>query len=518
MGVPDLGTIEDSRWQNLVPCNDYQGVNPGHVYEETKTGNLQIRTVNLVGKLMERERIMSQKYLLVLVVTCWLTPAHAAILTVGPGGTHATIQAAVDGALVAPGTDEIRIRTGTFTENLDITPAGRGNNLTISGGWNAPFDTRDGSPSIVDGDANGRVVNISLGTGDQLVFENLKFQNGNSSLGAGMLIVQDGGSVLRISDCEVINNIAEADRAESGGLKVSVNEGSTFSLFDSRIADNQSVCTGTVDCREAGMGLQADGGSLVVISRNQFNDNSVTMTEGSAFSGGASLSATDSTYLVMEDNQFVGNSVTGTANTIVGIGLALSGNGIKEARRNRVEANIANTPTPANMSQMSVFAYGDQTTTVSDTVVVDSDTKGVFVSTSGDDSPNIYITNLTVAGHASTGIQMAKNAVGGVLNLANTISVDNGTNTSLGAGVTSANNLVTGSGGFVDAVGGDYSLLGSSAAVDAGSNSPTGGLGFTDISGKPRISGGTVDLGAYEFQSDTTFLDGFEPVFQPEGE
>ena len=456
---------------------------------------------------------MSQKFWLVLVVSCWLAPANASILTVGPSGVFATIQAAVDEALVAPGTDEIRVEAGTFTENLDITPAGTGNDLTITGGWNAAFDTRGGSPSIVDGDANDRVVNISLGTGDQLVFENLKFQNGSSRLGAGMLIVQDGGSVLRISDCEVINNIAEDDRAEGGGLKVSVNEGSTFSLLDSLIADNQSVCTGTVDCREAGMGLQADGGSVVVISRNVFINNSVTMTEGSAFSGGASLSATESTHLTLEDNQFIGNSVTGTGNTVVGIGLALSGNGTKVARRNRVEANVANTPTPANMSQMSVFAYGDQTTTVSDTVVVDSDTKGIFVSTSGDDSPNVYITNLTVADHASTGIQMNKNAVGGVLNLANTIAVDNGTNTSLGAGVTSANNLVSGSGGFVDAAGGDYSLLGSSLAVDAGSNSPPGGLGLTDISGNPRISNGTVDLGAYESPSDSFFSDGFETVF-----
>ena len=99
----------------------------------------------------------------------WMIPADAAIFNVGPGGTHATVQAAIDAALAAPGSDEIRIANGTY-------------------------------------------------------FENLKFQNGNANPAAELLITQYGDSVVRISDCEISNNVAESDRSESGGLRVSVNE------------------------------------------------------------------------------------------------------------------------------------------------------------------------------------------------------------------------------------------------------------------------------------------------------
>lgn len=442
----------------------------------------------------------------------WMIPADAAIFTVGSGGTHTTVQEAIDAALAVPGSDEIRIATGTFFENLDITPTGSGNILEISGGWNATFASRGDVRSVIDGGMSNRVANINLDTGDGLVFENLKFQNGNANPAAGLLVTQFGDSIVRISDCEISNNVAESDRSESGGLRVSVNEESTFSLLDSRIADNQSICTGTIDCREGGMGLQAAGNSEVTVSRNDFVNNSVTIGEGSAFAGGAYIGAYDSSVLIVEDNQFIDNSVTGTSNSGIGIGLALEGDGTKTARRNRVEGNIATAPFPENMVQLSIFQWGDQSGILSDSVIVKSNTKGVTASTSGDGNPNLYLVNLTVADHASRGIQFNKFAAGGVADLSNSIAVDNGENASLGEGVTSSNNLLSGSAGFVNADSGNYTLSPSSVAINAGTNAPPGGLGPTDFAGNDRISESTVDIGAYEFQSDVTFADGFESL------
>jgi len=452
---------------------------------------------------------MLQQFLCCLALLVCTATAEATLYTVGAGGTQANIQGAIDAALLAPSDDEIRIASGTFTENLDITPGGTGNRLNISGGWNATFDVRSDSPSVVDGGMSGHVANIFLDTGDELVFENLIFQNGKAALGGGLEMVLYGDSVTRISDCQIINNIAEDDRASAGGLRVIAIGTSRFSLLDSLVSNNQVNCSGTIDCRDGGLGLQAESNAQITISRNSFVNNSVTMTEGSAFAGGANISAVDSSVLLVEDNQFIGNSVTGTGNTSTGLGLALSGDGQKTARRNRIEGNVANTPTPAYMAQMSVFAFGSQTAIISDTVVVDSDSKGIVLITGGE-SPNLYLVNLTVANNASVGIQATKNAIGGELNLSNSISTDNGNNTSLGTGVTSSDNLTTGTAGFVNAAGGDYSLNGASTAIDAGSNAPPGGLGPSDIAGNGRVSGGTVDLGAYEFKSDTTFEDGFE--------
>jgi hypothetical protein len=157
-----------------------------------------------------------------------------------------------------------------------------------------------------------------------------------------------------------------------------------------------------------------------------------------------------------------------------------------------------------------LFQGGDSASTLSDTVVVNSNTKGIVAITFGDGSATLHLTNLTVADHAHTGLQADKNAAGGALNFSNSIAANNGTDVSFSGAVTTTANLVGGAAGFVDAPGGDYSLAEGSDAINAGTNAPPGGLGPTDIDGNARISGGTVDQGAFEFLSDTVFADSFE--------
>jgi|ERR1017187_3728311 parallel beta-helix repeat protein len=57
---------------------------------------------------------------------------------------------------------------------------------------------------------------------------------------------------------------------------------------------------------------------------------------------------------------------------------------------------------------------------------------------------------------------------------------------------------------FANFDGGDYQLLANSACINSGMNSDV--IGTNDFDGNPRIVGGTVDIGAYEFQTPTSVL------------
>jgi len=66
---------------------------------------------------------------------------------------------------------------------------------------------------------------------------------------------------------------------------------------------------------------------------------------------------------------------------------------------------------------------------------------------------------------------------------------------------------------FVDAVNGNYRLAPGSLLIDAGTDTPAGGLAEFDIDGATRIEGAHVDIGAFEStagSAEEIFADGFD--------
>jgi hypothetical protein len=122
---------------------------------------------------------------------------------------------------------------------------------------------------------------------------------------------------------------------------------------------------------------------------------------------------------------------------------------------------------------------------------------------------NSTLNNCTVAGNT------AANSGGGVDNctLTNCIVIDNGlqfwnppaldsANSSLSYCFTDSSTPgignISGDPAFVDSANGNFRLQTNSICINAGDNSAV--LGNVDLDGRPRVVGGTVDLGAYEFQ------------------
>jgi hypothetical protein len=67
-----------------------------------------------------------------------------------------------------------------------------------------------------------------------------------------------------------------------------------------------------------------------------------------------------------------------------------------------------------------------------------------------------------------------------------------------------ANGNITNDPMFMNLSGGDFHLQANSPCINSGRNSLV--TSTTDLDGNPRIAGGTVDIGAYEYQNPTSII------------
>ncbi len=431
----------------------------------------------------------------------------AELFTVGGGGTHDTIQAAIDAALAAPAgaTHEVRIQSGSYLERLTVTGITAGTTILVSGGWSAGFQAQGDQPglTVIDAQGGGRVIWADLESGtlhlELLTLTNGLVENG----GAGLKVTIDNDARFLGDRLNVVRNqVLRAGAAGGGGVAISGQGTGSVTLRRSVLQENRAQ---SENATATGGGLEAylENNSSLELTSTYIAGN-VAETRDSQVQGGAidiSIANGGSARIVdnlIENNRVRGNTVC-RANAVVfdALGRDSDAGAIGEFRRNRV---LNNARVEDWCAQVSLLVDRNSRMIVSDSIVAGGSHDGVVATTRGDGSATLSFVNVTVARNGGRGLNLSGGA--GPITVANSIVFGNGGPSTEQIrpllDVQMSANLVDMDPLFQNPQIDDYRLQLASPAIDAGISAPAGGLGSTDVVGLARLQGAAPDIGAHE--------------------
>lgn len=445
--------------------------------------------------------------------TLLLLPASAgaAVLTVGSGGAYATVQAAIDDAMATPADDELRLRAGSFTENLTIGDVDLGGRLEISGGWDAAFATRDPDPlaTVLDGGGTDRVFYAPFVDNGELVLRGLTLRNGLAAGHGGALYLFAADIAVAVEDCRFELNLATTTDggvgAQGGGALIGAGGAAQVRLAGVVFEDNEVFIDDTVGAPlGGGARISATGTSSVLLRHASVLGNRL---EGGSQrrGGGLSLDVAGSATIEAEDLFLFANSGDiADAGEVQSHALDVTADdsGVVTLRRVEIRDNTVGAGDESPQVGMNLFGG---TVRFTDSLVAGG-AFGIVVSTV---SALVEMNHLTLTDHVEEGAYVFAGSPGSAT-VTNTIAWDNGNaDLSLTGGASSgSHNLIGIDPLFVNAAAGDYRLGALSTAIDAGTAAPAGGLGPFDLAHAERVVGSLPDIGAYERQS--LFGDDFE--------
>lgn len=424
-------------------------------------------------------------------------PDPGLILTVGPGGAHPAIQAAINAALGSLNSSpiEIRVATGNYAENINIPAAMDHGSVTLSGGWNANFSSRDLNPTLttINGGAQGRVFLIAS-SGGELTFDGFTITNGGTlGFGGGLYITLTGDAKVTVNNSHIRNNTATGQApslAGGGGIFSFLQANTRLFITNNIITDNRCDGGSTTEAWGAGMWLDVDQDALFTIRNNRIENNN-TITGNGSNGAGVFIRTFNGGSGEFSDNLIRNNSAAGPTTGAAGA-LWMNGTGRINARRNAWVDNVINFPA----EDVSLISADTTTLLFTDSIIAGA--KSIGVGVDARDSSAIHLTNLTIADNQNRGLFVRSDSDDtGTKTLYNSILYNNGVSTNLN-GVNAGNNLIGVDPRWVNSAGRDYHLLVTSPAINGGDNNPPGTLGPMDLDQHARITGGTVDIGAYE--------------------
>ncbi len=420
------------------------------------------------------------------------------VFTVGPHGSHATIQAGVDAALAAGGDAEVKVERGRFKgQVVAVVPEGR--TLSLTGGWDAGFavqgslDPGDaGNPdkhTVLDGGGSRPVVQLD-GRG-ALAFRRFSLTGGGSA-GPGYLPSALSGRAHESGHLLILQNLIWGSHVATTGpgagiVYVNVLDRGHLRFADNWVQDNslESITPGSH--ANGGTWIWVDEQAHAEVLRNQVLRN-VVRAPGQANSAAMNVDVRKAAYALVEGNVFAENraeAASGEGYGMVDLGVAepsATGRPVLEADRNEVYANVVATP---GEGQLNLVATGGRLL-FGNGLVADGGGDGIQVLLSG--GGEMRLANLTVTGLAGTGLRWADG-----VDLVNSLFFDNGSD--LVGTPRESHNLYGVDPLFLDPPSHDYRLGPGSPAIDGGSDADAWGL--LDVYGETRRVG-TVDVGADE--------------------
>ncbi|HKL21314.1 MAG TPA: CSLREA domain-containing protein, partial [Tichowtungia sp.] len=346
------------------------------------------------------------------------------------------------------------------TNLLNGTELSLGGNLTIRG---------PEAGIALDAQGSNRVVLISSfcgGTPD-VTLENLTLQNGWAVNGAG-LYVRDGDANL--ASLKLLDNAVEQNGYGAG---LCVGGLATASVIDSELRRNTPV-SGAAGVN--GGGIHNTG--TLTMDRCLITDSSAKH--------GSGIFNNSSGVLTIRDSELSGNFKS----EYYSYGAALYTQG---------SADLINVLVRNNSTRDGIIYQSGSNPfrMVNVEVTGNTSTYRTFQGT----STNSILINVTLADNNTGSYPVFDDPV----TLVNSIVYNNsGPAFDANDANVFVNCLIDTDPGFLDPVGGDYSLRTDSVAVDAGTTNGYSSEVTTDLAGNPRLVGVRPDLGAYEQQTGYT--------------
>jgi hypothetical protein len=448
--------------------------------------------------------------LLALIGVALVSTTSASTITVGADGTFATIQAAINAAIAAGGSNQVQVEAGTYNENLTLTQAS--GSLDVLGGWNSAFSQRNLDPSATQifGGVVSRVLNASI-VGGQFTFSGFSFIGGTATdRGGGVYLHIANTGLAQIRNSRfVFNTVSAASGGNAlGGAFYAELFNTGDLIFDGNVVDSNSATVANGVADGGGVFIEAFDSSDAALSNCiiQNNVSAATNASGLARAGGAELAIAGNALVTVNRTRFLANSLQASDLNHA----SFSGAFVSGSCNGNCEFDLSQSTFDSNHGfiamQLAVAmgGVGSPLVSLSNSQVSRGSGGGVQLQM---DSGTAHVINLTVADNAGTGIDLVPNAP---ITLFNSLAFGNSADlVEAGPGATLGNNMSGVDPLFVDAAHGNYHVQFNSAARDAATATPPGGLGLFDLDGNPRTFGPAPDIGAFEI-GDRIFKDGFQ--------